>query len=244
MIQEAREAFDKVLLKNEQPLLVAASIGLTYMMPTHEVRRDLHEALKLLRETGESGEKAREKMEPIISLLRQADAVVSGIGKLMQQSPQVETANPDKAARTACDLLRYRCERNKIDLKLFSESGIMVKGADRLITTILLNFLDNSIYWLQRNKENDRKINVTISTNDNDYCLIIVSDNGPGFEDDVGILTLPFFTRKPGGMGLGLYISERIAKMNGGYLKILAQDELPGLLRGANIAVVLKKNIG
>ncbi len=244
LIQEAREAFDKVLLKNEQPLLVAATIGLTYMMPTHEARRDLHEALKMLRDRADSGEVSREKIDPIISVIRQADSVVSGIGKLMQQSSQVEIAKPEKAANTACELMRFRCERNKIDLKLISESPVTVKGSDRLITVMLLNFLDNSIYWLQRNKENDRKVRIIITSSNEDDCLIVVSDNGPGFEDDIGVLTLPFFTRKPGGMGLGLYISERIARMNGGYLKILAQDELPGLLTGANIAVLMKKCSG
>jgi C4-dicarboxylate-specific signal transduction histidine kinase len=52
---------------------------------------------------------------------------------------------------------------------------------------------------------------------------------------------LPFFTRKPNGMGLGLYIADRIAKMSGGQLKILKQNELQGLLSGANIAVILQK---
>ena len=49
LISEARSSLDDLLSEKEQPLLVAASIGLTYMMPTHEVRRELHESLKLLR---------------------------------------------------------------------------------------------------------------------------------------------------------------------------------------------------
>ncbi len=240
LIQEAREAFDKVLLKNEQPLLVAATIGLTYMMPTHEVRRDLHEALKMLRNMQDEGIVPREKVSPIIGVLRQADDVVSGIGKLMQQSSQSESAKPEKAANTALELVRFRCERNKIDIQVISEESIIVKGTDRLITIMLLNFIDNSIYWLQRNKDGNKKIRIIIKTIEED-CLIIVSDSGPGFEDDVGVLTLPFFTRKSGGMGLGLYISERIARMNGGHLKIVSPDEIPGLLEGANIAVVMKK---
>ncbi|MCL5877221.1 MAG: ATP-binding protein [Candidatus Bathyarchaeota archaeon] len=241
LISEARDAFDKVLLKNEQPLLVAASIGLTYMMPTHEVRRDLHEALKLLRELVDSEEVPRESLDPVLSVLKQADTVVSGIGKLMQQSQETEVARPVKAATTACDLLRFRCQRNKIEIELTSDSTAAVKGTDRLITIMLLNFLDNSIYWLQRNKEDNRKLKIVITERDAD-CLIVVSDNGPGFEDDIGVLSLPFFTRKPGGMGLGLYIADRIARMNSGHLQILAQDELPGLLPGANIAIIMKKS--
>ncbi len=243
IIQEVREAFDKVLMKNEQPLLVAASIGLTYMMPTHEVRRDLHEALRLLRNMCESGEISREKIAPVLLVLKQADAVVSGIGKLMQQSSQEEVAKPEKAANVAFELLRYRFDRNKIDVKIISQNPATVKGSDRLLTVMLLNFLDNSIFWLQRNKENDRKIRIILTSNESE-CWFVVSDNGPGFEDGIESLTLPFFTRKPGGMGLGLYIADRIAGINGGHLRILAQDELPGLLSGANIAAILKRNSG
>jgi len=70
--------------------------------------------------------------------------------------------------------------------------------------------------------------------------ILVVSDNGPGFEDDdLSLLTLPFFTRKPKGMGLGLYIADRIANMNNGKLKILEEGEISGLMPGANIGVIL-----
>jgi C4-dicarboxylate-specific signal transduction histidine kinase len=105
---------------------------------------------------------------------------------------------------------------------------------------LLLNFLDNSFYWLQRKKPDERKIKIVVG----EYLekpSIIVSDSGPGFEDhDINIVTLPFFTRKPDGMGLGLYIADRIARMNGGSLFLLNQEDYEGLLSGANIGVSLQ----
>jgi signal transduction histidine kinase len=241
LISETRETLDSILSEKEQPLLVAASIGLTYMMPTHEVRRDLHEALKLLRSMSESKEVMPDKIVSVTSLLKQADSVVGGIGRLMQRTAEDEEFAPERAVKSSVELMRYRLERNSIGLEVEIRDSARVKGSDRLITILLLNFLDNSFYWLLRKKPEERKIKIVVDSYE-DRSILVVSDSGPGFEDDdINVLTLPFFTRKPNGMGLGLYIADRIAKMSGGQLKILKQNELPGLLSGANIAVTLQK---
>ena len=241
LISEAREAFNSILLEKEQPLLVAASIGLTYMMPTHEVRRDLHESLKILRRMRKSQGAESEKIDSVISLLRQADSVVGGIGRLMQRTSQDKTFKPDKAVKTAFQLMRHRFERNSIDFATDIRDSATVRGSDRLITILLVNFLDNSFYWLLRKKPEERKVKILVVSSDGE-TIFAVGDSGPGFgDDDINVLTLPFFTRKPNGMGLGLYIADRIATMSGGRLKLLEEDELPGLLSGANIAVILPK---
>jgi signal transduction histidine kinase len=242
LISEARDSLDNILSEKEAPLLVAATIGLTYMMPTHEVRRDLHEALKLLRGMQGPREESPEKIAASISLLKQADSVVGGLGRLMQRSAEEDEFDPGRAVKNSVELMRHRFERNEITLDVDMRNSAKVKGSDRLITIVLMNFLDNSFYWLLRKKPEERKIKIIVDSYGEGKSLLAVSDSGPGFEDDdINVITLPFFTRKPNGMGLGLYIADRIAKMSGGQLKILNQDEVPGLLSGANIAVILKK---
>jgi signal transduction histidine kinase len=241
VISETREIFDSMIREKEQPLLVAATIGLTYMMPTHEVRRELHESLKILRKLRESKEVASDQIESIISLLKQADSTVGGIGRLMQQTEEDEVFKLEKTATNAWELMRYRLERNNIEYEPDMRKSLEITGSDKLITILLLNLLDNSIYWLLRKKPEERKIKIIIDSYE-DGAILVVSDSGPGFgDDDIQTLTLPFFTRKPNGMGLGLYISDRIAKMNRGYLKILSENEISGLLPGANIAVIFPK---
>jgi signal transduction histidine kinase len=243
LISETRDALDSILSEKEQPLLVAASIGLTYMMPTHEVRRDLHEALKLLGNMRDAKEVTTDKANAVISLLKQADSVVGGIGKLMQRTAEDEEFVPERVVKNSVELMRHRFERNGITLEVDVRDSARIRGSDRLITILLLNFLDNSFYWLLRKKPEERKVKIIVGPYE-DKSILIVSDSGPGFEDhDINVLTLPFFTRKPNGMGLGLYIADRIAKMSGGQLKIVEQNELPGLLSGASIAVVLPKAV-
>jgi C4-dicarboxylate-specific signal transduction histidine kinase len=209
------------------------------MMPTHEVRRDILEALKILRRMRDSKEMSSDAVDSAISLLKQADSTVGGIGRLMQRTREDEAFELEKAAKAAVELMRYRLERNNVAYEVDVRSSRRVVGSDRLITILVVNFLDNSIYWVLRKRPEERKIKVIVDEYDN-RSILVVSDSGPGFlDDDIETLSLPFFTRKPNGMGLGLYIADRIARMNGGRLKILAENELPGLLSGANIAAIL-----
>jgi len=240
LVEEARAALDTMLSEREQPLLVAASIGLTYMMPTHEARRELHEAMRLLRNGIDEKSFPEAKTRPILSLLRQTDETIQGIGRLMQQTREDEIFQLEDSVDDAIELMAVRFKRNSIVLEKDIRQKVKTKGSERLVTIMLLNFLDNSLYWLLRKKPDERKVKVIVTLKD-ENPVIIVSDSGPGFVDEIKALTLPFFTRKPKGMGLGLYISDRIAQMNGGHLRILNQTDFPNLYSGANIAVIFKK---
>jgi signal transduction histidine kinase len=61
-----------------------------------------------------------------------------------------------------------------------------------------------------------------------------VTDDGPGFPDDAPPEPKPFFTRKPGGVGLGLPLAHKIVRLHGGQLQLGA-----GQPRGAEIQVHL-----
>lgn len=138
------------------------------------------------------------------------------------------------------ELFAYRLKRRNIVYERDSRIKFSIEGSSRLITIILLNMLDNSSYWLGINDVKNRKVKVILDEVD-DRPAIIVSDNGPGIEDDLETITQPFVTKKPEGMGLGLYIARRIAENHKARLKLLSSSEVPGLLSGANIAILFPK---
>jgi signal transduction histidine kinase len=239
LIDQARDSLESILAEKEQPLLIAASFGITYLMPTHEIKRNIDEASKILRRMRETSGADDEKINAVISHLRTADSMIHGLAKLSMKS-QEEAFPIKRAAESALALMKDKLDRNSIECKVEGTDKVKAKGKENLITILLLNFLDNSFYWLLRKKPNERQIKIFVGEYVN-RPTIIVSDSGPGFEDhDINIVTLPFFTRKPDGMGLGLYIADRIARMNGGNLLLLDPDDFPGLLAGANIAVSLQ----
>lgn len=104
--------------------------------------------------------------------------------------------------------------------------------------SIIINLLINSIYWLEK-KENERKIAVSVETNDNSLSIIF-SDNGPGIsEDNYKLVFDPYFSTKPSGIGLGLtIIGELIGDYNGDFLLI---DNGP--LDGATFKITFRKRI-
>ena len=72
---------------------------------------------------------------------------------------------------------------------------------------------------------------------------LVVADNGTGFQgDEPENLVRPFFTRKPHGMGLGLYYANLAMELNGGQLvfPLPGEVEVPDGFDGAVIAMIFK----
>ncbi len=242
LISEARNSLENIMVEKEQPLLVAASFGITYLMPTHEIKRNIDEALKILGKMRKLGKYDSEKLDAAIKNLQQAGSITNGLADLSMKS-QEEIFSLKRAAEDALALMKDRFDRNSIKCTIEGSDSIRAKARENLITMLLLNFLDNSFYWILRKKPEERQIKIIVAEYVN-KPTIIVSDSGPGFEDDINVVTLPFFTRKPDGIGLGLYIADRIAKMNEGHLILLDKEDCPGLLSGGNIAVCLQNPKG
>ena len=109
----------------------------------------------------------------------------------------------------------------------------------------LNNLIDNAIYWLQvrwpdDQHSPDRRIYVNINFDLGDGPAVVVADTGPGFSDEPNVMTRPFFTRRPEGMGLGLYYANIVMELGDGTLVFpSAQDaDLPEGFDGAVVALL------
>ncbi|OJV05329.1 MAG: hypothetical protein BGO12_22650 [Verrucomicrobia bacterium 61-8] len=103
------------------------------------------------------------------------------------------------------DLFGNRLERHKIEIlttKEFIDSKITCYPSTLFPTFI--NLVDNAIYWLT-NVRGDRRITFGVTNGE-----IYIANNGPEIEerDQLRIFERGF-SRKPGGRGLGLFISAR-----------------------------------
>lgn len=115
----------------------------------------------------------------------------------------------------------------------------------------LNNLIDNSLYWLRvrwpasttETNEAPRRMFVDASRELEDGPAIIVADNGVGFRDAPEYLARPFFTRKPDGMGLGLYYANLAMELNGGRLVFPQPCEVgvPAEYDGAVVAMIFKE---
>ncbi|MCY4392006.1 MAG: ATP-binding protein [Chloroflexi bacterium] len=104
------------------------------------------------------------------------------------------------------DLFRDRLDRHGVQVsasRAFMEHTFL--GYPSTFYPVFVNLIDNAIFWL-RDQEAPRTIRLDIEGD-----AMVVADNGPGIatEDRDAIFELGF-TRKPGGRGLGLYISRDV----------------------------------
>jgi signal transduction histidine kinase len=137
-------------------------------------------------------------------------------------------------ARRAASLLRVRAaDRSvKIDPPLEDEA-LWAKGEFRRILQIMVNLVGNavrysptgSMVWIRVEREGD-------------LAALIVADQGKGIEKDDQDRIFGKFERvdqnEPGGTGLGLYISRRLARAMGGDITV---DSAPGM--GARFVLTL-----
>ncbi len=141
--------------------------------------------------------------------------------------------------------IRFRAHKIQFVCPFLEESvpDIEQKYIFKILIGCLNNIFDNSIYWLQARWPeevfNKRKIYIDVRRDFYGKTAIIVADNGPGFQDEQEQLVKPFFTRRPDGMGIGLYYINLAMEVNKGRLVILDdQDDIPSEFDGAALALV------
>ena len=110
---------------------------------------------------------------------------------------------------------------------------------------LVANLIDNSIHWLESRAPREKLLYIGTTRELEDGPAIVVADNGPGFgSDSPEDLILPFFSRRTGGMGLGLYVVSEVMRVNRGRL-VFPDDgeiELPKRVDGAVVAMQFLEN--
>jgi len=118
------------------------------------------------------------------------------------------------------------CATQIADLKIATSlptSQTLVRVDEAEIQEVIVNLLQNSLYWLQFIDAERRRIDVSVSRTAQDHVEIIFSDTGPGIpEENRGRIFEPYFSTKKDGVGLGLAIAgEIIMDYYGGKLELL-----------------------
>ncbi len=175
----------------------------------------------------------------IASAARHLLALVDDLGDLQAVErpdfqPDIEDIDLADIARRAAGLLQVRAaDRNvRIDRPANDET-LAAKGEFRRVLQIMVNLIGNavryspegSMVWLRTER-------------DADTAVLIVADQGKGIAIDDHARIFDKFERidpsEPGGSGLGLYISRRLARAMGGDIVV---DSAPG--QGARFVLTL-----
>lgn len=184
--------------------------------------------------------------EQLMHLLEELDENLNFVFDEMQviqplfkaQRKAVENVSLSDTIEKVVKYFRRELE-NKIDVKIIKDNDVIVATNKGLILQILINLLDNAIYWTNKNDKKKKEIIIKLNSKDNS---LIVADSGPGIREDVvPVIFNEFFSLKTDGRGLGLYIVKEILFRINGEISFL-EYEKDKLLTGANFIVRFNKD--
>ena len=117
-----------------------------------------------------------------------------------------------------------------------SQPDLTVTAEPAALGQIIHNLLINAMQALQEVRPSERTLTLTLSSIKPHTAQLSIQDTGLGIENDVvAHIFKPFFTTRPGTLGLGLSLCEKLAGSMGGNLT--AYNRVP---RGAKFCLNLQ----
>ncbi len=164
---------------------------------------------------------AREAVGDIVEESRRAQEVVTAIRRLAADNLSPLTGiELGGVVESACSRVRGIAETLGIALRVDARTATL-QGDAALLTQLVVVLVQNAIQAHQRGTPQSRPTIWVSVRPEVGGAVLEVSDNGPGFADEVRERALePFVTLRPGGMGIGLALARRVAEVHGGSVAI------------------------
>ena len=185
-------------------------LGMAVKVIDHEFRatiRSIRSNLRRLRAWADVNEQLSDVYNGIRVNFEHLDSYLTLFTPLDRRLYRTETQIKGSAINKFLrDLFGERIGRHEVEVQTtqaFLRHGF--KGYPSTFYPVFVNLVDNAIFWLQ-DRPSPRIIRL-----DYEGQAMVVADNGPGVpaRDREAIFEIGF-TRKPGGQGLGLYISRDV----------------------------------
>ena len=225
-------------------MLNAGMAGLNMTVAFHEIHRGIKDTRAAVA--------ANIDKEKIILQFDRFELLLDTYAKMLKKE-KIQDYSLKKLLQGNMDLAGVRYKMHDIvascPLLVGEQTDVTIKLPPHLMTSVINNIIDNSIYWLDQrwgfNQKNKKFIYIGISDEFDKGPAIIIADNGTGWKGvSPSEVIKPFLTTKPGGMGIGLYYANTIMEMLGGEMVILNPGDIehPAAADGAVIALVFKDN--
>ena len=222
-VGELNQAYAEMIdaLERSREQLVRAGklavVGEMAAVMAHEVRTPLgilRSSAQLLERQPNLGERERELTGFIISETDRLNRLVTMLLECASpRAPDFKPHDVHEIIDHVLDLLTSKAEHKQVRLErqLMAINSILVCDREQLIQ-IVLNLVINALHFVA----DDGRI-VVATHNEADSLVMSVADDGPGIPADLRPRVFdPFFTRREGGIGLGLTIVQQIVQVHHG----------------------------
>ena len=234
------DKLEKDFEDKKQTLLIPAGVGMTASVALHEIEKLVPRMKEIINSKPFKRKTANEQVEEL-------DEYLNGILSVLRKGGN-KPIYIHESIEKAVSNYSFKLSRRKINLEFeFDKNADVIKCDKRYFITMLMNIIDNSIYWLDTIYKKNKGIFIKTLKREDNSTVIIIADNGPGFKDDVTTLVTPFFSRKDGGIGIGLYLIDTIMIKYGKFEIVESQEEfkefkIPPAYSGAVVKLIFNKN--
>jgi two-component system sensor kinase FixL len=236
-----QEAAARHLNDREQLLLVSRSLSVGEMATTlaHELNQPIGAITNLLRgllvrsergtlDAAASGPAIQRGIEHALY----ASAIIARVRDYVQhRQPKTEPVPVTALVDDAISLLDWEIRRDGIGVRVCAPDApqaAVVRGDRVLLQQVLVNLARNAIEAMRGIAEGERELEVSVRV-DEETVLLGIADRGPGIDESAAArLFTPFFTTKPGGMGIGLHVCRSIIELQQGRLWFTPRAPLAG----------------
>ncbi len=214
-----------------------AVIGTIAQMVIHEIRnrttvigRGLRKAAELADGLSDDGTaKALELARKSVAAL---EALAKRFAPLASRGYRAgrRTSVLEESIDRCCQMQAKEIRAGRITVEGPVEGRTPVRIDPGEIDTVILNLVNNSLYWLQRHG-GERLLRFRVAGGPSpDRVTVSVDDSGPGIAlEDRDRVFWPGVTSKPDGIGMGLTVASELVDGHGGKMRTV----LPGMLGGA-----------
>jgi len=205
---------------------LAAGMAHELNQPLTAMLASTQAAARLLADEAPEPGAARAAMQQAVDQARRASEVLGRLRRAVERPDLAAALQPvplDGAVRNALHLLEPEWRRRQVEPALHGGSGLKVLADPVALEQIVHNLLMNALQALDAVPPPQRKLALALDE-DAGRGVLSVEDSGPGIpEEQLPRIFEPFFSTRPGGLGLGLSLCETLATAMGGSLSARAR---------------------
>jgi PAS domain S-box-containing protein len=206
---------------------------------THEVNQPLaavvnsgNACLNWLSATPPNLSKARDAAERVVRDGNRASEVLQRVRALLKKAPlDMSPLSVNEVVREVLALVAAELRRQNVDVSTELDSELPPVIADFVqLQQVMLNLVMNAIESMASIADRPRVLRIQSRLHNlsgQSAVLVAVSDSGTGLSaDEMARMFEAFYTTKPQGMGMGLWVCRSIIEAHGGQLTARPNDDV------------------
>jgi signal transduction histidine kinase len=169
---------------------------------------------------------ARKALSRIVDDSHRAAAVITSFRTMLNEGdPKRARLDLGDLISESLDILATDIQKQAVVVRVMSPEPLPAVQGDRVqLRQVFLNLMSNAIDAMDGIVDRPQLLVIRFELTEGRYATVSIEDSGRGIEiKDPDRIYDAFFTTKPKGMGMGLFISRMIVEAHGGNVRVKSQ---------------------